>query len=300
MYRRLVAAVLMCLAFGSTQASLRAQAADAAAPGLSLIAVLPLKGEGRGQFGDQSDTIYQKVTSSFFKTRRFELMERAQLAAVLGEAKFQSSGMVDDASAVDLGKQLGVKFVVLGSYSGDMTHTVDKGTYSDGRAYENNYYPAKVSVSLRMVNVENGRIHETFEASGAAKEDSGTRSISSMMSDLTRKLDREISNKFPLSGYIIVVNSEKEAMIDLGKKAGVQTGDFFVIVERGQDIVHPVTGRVIPGKKVVVTELKVTSVDDETSIVKINGSKVPMKIGQIIESKPKEAGFWEKLGDMGK
>jgi len=296
MCRRLAAAVLLSLAHLVAPA----QAVDAAPSGLPLIAILPLKGEGRGQFGDQADTIYQKVTSAFFKTRRFELMERAQLAAVLGEAKFQNSGMVDDASAVALGKQLGVKFVVVGSYSGDMTHTVDRGTYKDGKSYENNYYPAKVTVSLRMVNVENGRIHETFDAGGAAKDDSGTRSISNMMNDLNRKLDREVSNKFPLAGYIIVVNSEKEAMIDLGKKAGVQRDDLFVIVERGQDIVHPVTGKIIPGKKTVLTELKVLSVDDETSIVKINGAKVPMKVGQVIESKPKEAGFWEKLGDMGK
>jgi hypothetical protein len=232
MCRRLAAAVLLCLSW-IAPAWLSAQEAAQAPSGLPLIAVLPLKGEGRGQFGNQSDAIYQKVTSAFFKTKRFELMERAQLSAVLGEAKFQNSGMVDDASAVALGKQLGVKFVVVGSYSGDMSHTVDRGTYKDGKSYENNYYPAKVAVSLRMVSVENGRIQETFEASGAAKDDSATRSISNMMSDLTRKLDREISNKFPQTGYVIVVNSEKEAMIDLGKKVGVQVGDFFVIVERG-------------------------------------------------------------------
>lgn len=297
--RRFAAAMFLCLSW-IAPVRLSAQDAPQASSGLPLIAILPLKGEGRGQFGDQSDAIYQKVTSAFFKTKRFEIMERAQLSAVLGEAKFQNSGVVDDASAVALGKQLGVKFVLVGSYSGDMSHTVDRGTYKDGKSYENNYYPAKVGVSLRMVNVENGRIQETFEAAGAAKEDSGTRSISKMMNDVTRKLDREVSNKFPQAGYIIVVNSEKEAMIDLGKKSGVQADDYFVIVERGQDIVHPVTGKIIPGKKTVLTELKVISVDDETSIVKISGAKVPLKVGQVIESKPKEAGFWEKLGDMGK
>lgn len=296
MYRRLAAALLLALLW--VCAPMVAQ--EAVSPSLPLIAVLPLKGEGKGQFGDQSDAMYQKVMSAFFKTKRFEIMERAQLAAVLGEAKFQNSGVVDDASAVALGKQLGVKFVVVGSYSGDMSHTVDRGTYKDGRMYENNYFPAKVTLNLRMVSVENGRIQETFEASGASKDDNPTRSLSNTLNDLTRKLDREVSNKFPLAGYVIQVINEKEAMIDLGKKVGVQPGDYFVIVQRGQDIVHPVTGKVIPGKKTVLTELKVTSVDDETANVKISGSKIPLKVGQVIESKPKEAGFWEKFGDLGK
>lgn len=297
MFRRLVFSASLLLS-AAAPGWVRAQ--EPAPAGRPMLAVMPLKGEGRGQFGDQSDAIYQKVTASFFKTKRFELMERSQLAAVLGEAKFQNSGMADESTAVALGKQLGVKFVVVGSFSGDMSHSVNKGYDSNNRYYEHHSYPAKVSVNLRMVSVETGRIQETMEATGASREASPTSAIAQMMNDLTRKLDREVSNKFPLSGFVIQVINEKEALIDLGRAAGVQKGDYFLVVQRGQDIVHPVTGKVIPGKKTVLTELKVTAVDDETSTVKIAGERIPLKVGTLIESKPKERGFWEALGDFGK
>jgi hypothetical protein len=148
-----------------------------------------------------------------------------------------------------------------------------------------------------MVNVESGRIEEAFEATGASKAKTPTQGLSEVMRDLAVKLNREVSNKFPVTGYLIKVLGDKEAIIDLGKKDGVVEGDLFTLVERGEDIVHPVTHKVIKGQKRVLTELKVTSVDDETSTVKVTGNKVTLKVGLILESAPKKAGFWESLGD---
>ena len=267
--------------------------APLAQAGKPKIAVLPLKGEGTGAFGNQQDEMYQTVASSFFQTRRFELMERGQLAAVLGEAKFQNAGLVDDASAVALGKQLGVKFVVLGSYSGAMNRSFE----SDASNRTTETWPAEATVSLRMVSVETGQIEETFKATGTAKEPNFTRSMTAVMRDLSVKLNREVSNKFPVNGYIIKVTGEREAMIDLGGKDGVAEGDRFLVVEWGDDIIHPVTGKIIKGKKTVLSELKVTRVDEETSEVKTVGSKVTLKLGQVLESVPKKASLWESLRD---
>lgn len=273
--------------------------APVAHSGKPTIAVLPLKEEGMDSFGNQQDEMYQTVASSFFQTRRFELMERGQLAEVLGEAKFQNAGLVDDASAVAVGKQLGVKFVVLGSYSGAMNRSRESYESNKGTVY-NEVWPAQATVSLRMVSVETGRIEETFKATGTAKEPNSTRSMSAVMRDLSVKLNREVSNKFPLNGYIIKVITEREAMIDLGRKDGVVEGDRFLMVEWGDDIIHPITGKTIKGQKTVLSELKVTRTDEETSEVKVAGSKVKLKLGQVLESAPKKASIWESMKDKGK
>ena len=297
MIRKLVRLALMApLGLGIAYAPLRAQT-EAAEPGRPRIAVLPLKGEGRGSFGDQQDETYQKVTQAFFVTKRFELMERAQLTSVLGEAKLQNTGLVDDATAVALGKQLGVQFVVLGSYSGSMDRVVEHYEGRDGRPMQTEYFPAAIRLNLRMVNVQSGRIEETFEAAGASKEGSPTRGLASVMKDLSVKLCRVVANKFPVTGYLIKVLSDKEAVIDLGQKDGVAIGDKFVLVERAEDFIHPVTGKTLKGHKKVITELKVMSTDEETSTVKISGKKVPLKVGLTLESAPRKAGFWESLGD---
>jgi hypothetical protein len=280
-------------------ASLTAGAEEAGVQAISKnrIAVLPLKAETLGLFTGQQDEMYQKVSMAFFQTKRFEMVERAQAAAVLGEGKFQSSGLVDDASAVALGNQLGVRFVVLGSYTGTMTKTTEVRQEKQGPVRVD-AYPAKVTLSLRMVNVETGKLEEAFHASGAANGADPARSLHEVMRDVGVKLDREVYNKFPLSGYVIqVLGDGREAVIDLGKKDGVAVGDKFHVVERGPDIVHPVTGKVIKGQKKHLTELKVLSVDEETAKVKISGDKVPLKVGLVLESAPKKAGFWEKLSE---
>jgi len=278
--------------------ALAQDAPPAEGSGKPMIAIVPLKGEGRGQFGDQHDEMYQKATQAFFQTRRFDLMERGQLSAVLGEAKFQSSGLVDDATAVALGKQLGVKFIVLGSFNGNMspnTEQVYNILTKDTRPAT--FWAGTANINLRMVNVETGKIQETFVATGTSKDANATKSLTELLKDLAVKLNREVSNKFPLTGFVIKLLGEKEAVIDLGSKDGVGKGDQFAVVQRGEDIVHPVTGRVIRGQKKIITELKVTSVDEETATVKITGDKVPLKLGLGLESIPKKAGIWESLKD---
>jgi hypothetical protein len=177
-----------------------------------------------------------------------------------------------------------------------MTRTVETYQGRFGPGY-NIFFPAKMNLNLRMVNVETGKIEEAFEAAGASKAKDATHGLAEVMRDLSVKLNREVANKFPVSGYLIKVLNDKEAIIDLGKKDGIAEGDSFFLVERGEDIVHPVTGKIIKGSKKVISELKVTTVDDETSTVRISGAKVPLKVGLSLESAPKKAGFWESVGD---
>lgn len=261
------------------------------------IAVVPLRGQAAQGFGDPSDAVYQRVTASIFKTRRFTMIERAQLGAVLSEGKNQGTTAFDDASAVTLGKQVGAKIVVIGSYTTSMVREMGSYRNKDGSTENYEFFPATVTVNLRLVNVETGRIDDVIDAKGSSKEPNPTKGVSVVMDDLAKKMDREVSNHFPLTGYVIQVLDEKQAMIDLGKAEGVAEGDQFLVFERGADIIHPVSGKVIKGAKKEITEFKVVKVEDDSSTVRISGSKVPIKPGMALESKPKKRGFFEALND---
>ena len=307
----LVATLLVLPAYGQTGQTVAPApgpdeapaAVAAAAPAVGdaqhpAIAVLPLRGQAARGFGDPGDAVYQRVTASFFKTRRFTMIERAQLGAILGEGKNQNTVAFDDASAVALGKQVGAKLVVIGSFVANLSHTVDRLTDQQGRVTILESYPADVSVSLRMVNVESGNIQEVMDAKGASREGNPAAGTRVALEDLSRKLEREVSNHFPAFGYVIKVLDAKQAMIDLGKADGVAEKDEFAVFERGEDIIHPVTGKVIKGEKKLITEFKVVSVNDDSAIVKITGSSVALKPGMALESKPKKRGFFEALNDI--
>jgi curli biogenesis system outer membrane secretion channel CsgG len=192
---------------GLTEAPAAAMASgDAQHPA---IAVLPLRGQAAQAFGNPGDAIYQRVTASFFKTKRFTMIERAQLGAVLGEGKNQNTVAFDDASAVALGRQVGAKIVVIGSYSANISHTSDRLVDKKGNVTMVEAFPADVTVNLRMVSVETGHIQEVVDAKGTANEGNPAASTRVVLEDLSRKMEREVGNRFPAFGYVIKVLDPK-------------------------------------------------------------------------------------------
>lgn len=263
--------------------------------GMPSIAIMPLNGQytGSGVIGNPRDTVVQIVTDAFHKTKRFNVLERSQLGGVFSEQKLQSTGLFDESTAVTLGKQAGANFIVIGSY--DITMTQERFV-SQGQVSVQ--FPSKADINLRVVDVQTGRVKETVKILARAKETESSHAYEKLKEDMVRKLEREVSNKYPMAGYVIKILSEKEALIDLGKKDGLTEDCEFDVFEYGEDIVHPVTKKVMKGEKKLITEFKVKTIAEETSIVKITGNLTPLKVGLMLESKPKEAGLTESFGNF--
>jgi len=91
----------------------------AAKPG---IAVIDLK--YGGNIGNREDLtslgigIASSLTRVMSRNDRLDVVERAAIRAVLDEQKLTMSAIVDAATAAQIGKLIGVKYIVLGSYMG--------------------------------------------------------------------------------------------------------------------------------------------------------------------------------------
>ena len=59
----------------------------------------------------------QRLTSEMIKLEVYQVLERSEMKRLLEEQKFQYSGCVDLKCAVELGKMLGAKYMVVGSIS---------------------------------------------------------------------------------------------------------------------------------------------------------------------------------------
>ena len=91
--------------------------------------------EGINVTGDDAKALTQRLNSEIIALEAYQVVERSEMKRLLDEQKFQYSGCVEIACAVDIGKLIGAKYMVVGSVS------------KIGRAY---------SLDSRMISVETG------------------------------------------------------------------------------------------------------------------------------------------------
>lgn len=298
--RRIRAAALACLAAALPAA--QPPPADAAT-----LAVLPLRGEfqvpksgsafsgpgapaARVQPGPggprtlpaMEAQINQRVTMAFFKTGKFQMIERAQLNAVLREGKLEQSGLVDDATAARLGRQLGAAFVLVGSYTGGLGHVTELKTSFFGTRSRKDSFPGHLEARLRLVGTEDGTIREPFLVHATSSDPAYYHSYELLLDDFSHNLAREVATRYPLTGYVIKLLSEREALVDLGRRQGLEKGAGFELVEQGADVVHPVTGKPVQGERRVLTRMQATEVGEESSTLKVVGPGAVLRLGQTV------------------
>jgi hypothetical protein len=68
--------------------------------------------------GETAEFVLEELAYLLVETKKFRIVDRKSLDAIKSEHYFQSSGEVDDNSAVSIGKMLGASIVITGSISG--------------------------------------------------------------------------------------------------------------------------------------------------------------------------------------
>lgn len=92
-------------------------AAEAASQTELRVMILPFRNLSRLPEDEWlGDSFAESLTMGLLKVEALQLIERAQIGAVLKEQQFGQSAYVDEASAPKIGKLLGAKVVVIGSY----------------------------------------------------------------------------------------------------------------------------------------------------------------------------------------
>ena len=306
--RRMLPASALTLALAFRLAApLAAQEAS-----LPTLAVLPLKGQfrvpppmprgqGYGQaYGQRqpqapqqsrqqpatplADQLDGRVVQAFFNTHRFRMIERSRLEQVLKEGQFQQSGLVDDAQAVKLGRQLGAQFVAVGSYSGGLMRALPaRGAVTPG-ALRQAPFQGSLEMDLRVVGTESGAIVEVLAVKASLEPGGEGRPLVRLMDAFSAQLEQEVAAHFPLQGYLIQVNGEL-AVIDLGTRHGIKRGDVFRVLVPGPEIIHPVTGAKVKGAPKAIGEVEVTEPGEESSTARLTRVREPFRPGMMVESR---------------
>jgi len=210
------------------------------------------------------------LTTSIVKTGRFEIVERNKIDNVLREQQFGLSGMVDEASAAEVGKILGAEYVVFGSITSATRKDIDKFGYI--------LVQIEVSIDVRAVNTSTGKILLSESAEGLCESKivqtaegvvvSGAIDYNSAYAkasrDAVNKVSIKIAKLSPLLGFVVLTSNE-EITIDIGEERGIKQGDLFVVFRVGDEIIHPATGEHIGWKKEILREIRITSTEKSMS-----------------------------------
>lgn len=86
----------------------------------------------------------------------------------------------------------------------------------------------------------------------------------------------------PLSGYI-VMSTDEGYLVDLGRAQEVCVGDLFSVITKGQEIVHPVSNKVMGTLNEMKAIVKVTRVEQDYSFVTPVGGQKDLVRGEAVK-----------------
>ncbi len=204
---------------------------------------------------DMGAIVAEWLITALVKDGRFDVIERRLLKKVLGEQQLVMTGVVNEASASELGKLLGVKIIISGTV-----------------------------VSFQNVLEVNARIIDVTSASIITAE-SVKSTTAIRLEELVMQMAEKIIKDFPLEGYVVSRNDQKVS-IDLGRYAGVKAGMRFSVFREGSVIKHPKTGEVLDIERIQTGQIEISKVRNNIAEAQILEEAAPQTIayGQMVRS----------------
>lgn len=247
---RILAGIFLLLAFGLMPVSAPAEFTK------TKIAVLDFQMQGEEQENqDMGSIVAEWFITAMVKEGRFDVIERRLLQKILSEQQLVMTGVVDESSATQIGKLLGVKVIISGSVM---------------KVRE------MLEVNARIIDVENASI---------IAAESVKSSTASRLQDLIVEMSAKIIRNFPLEGY--VVNRDgKKVTLDLGSRSGVKPGMEFVVYREGEVIKHPKTGEVLDVERIHTGRVRIQTVLGKISEGEVLDEEADdaIKYGQLVSS----------------
>ena len=225
--------------------------------------------------------IADMLVTSLVESKKFMVIERAELEAILKEQGLGMSGAVTPQSAAKVGQLLGVEMMVTGSISefGEKKGSVGGGLGRlGGLKLGVSKKAARVAVDIRLVNVNTGEIAMAKSAVGEDKSTGfskvGVADIdfhnastwdNTQLGKASRKAIEEcveyISDAMkdiPWEGKIILV---KDNVIYLkpGSAGGVESGMEFSVFRPGEELIDPDTGLSLGSEEKKIGTIQVTA-----------------------------------------
>lgn len=257
------------------------------------------------------------LTTELLNSKRFIVVERANIGQVLTEKQMKGSGLTSAATPggqpMSMPKMQGVQLLIFGSVtefgSSDTGSGMSLGLSGGGigsllsGALSRQTTQGSVAMDIRLVDTITGQILDSFKVKEELESTGWDLSIGYQGISLgTNEFDktplgaatrralrsavRIIAAKSQNTSWtgLVVDFDGSEVAINAGSRSGVKTGDTFMIEREVRRLTDPATGEVLRIKKEPIGVLVLTEVAEKVSFGKFSpiGSSKPQR-GDLIQ-----------------
>lgn len=199
------------------------------------------------------DSLLQEALITELQARGFTLVERRLLDKLIAEMNLGSSALADPDAQTRLGRVLAARLMVSGVL---------------------NTQGSQLAAAMRAVDVETTQLALVRTESVASPADPAA-----LAAAMAQQIVTTVAQKYPLKGRVAAVDGA-QVIINLGRKHGVQAGQSFNVLARGEPI--ELNGRVLGYKENRIARLTVTQVDDGLAYASTSEVRGPLEKNQRI------------------
>ena len=226
--------------------------------------------------------------TALMESGQFSKIERDRVQALIAEQNFGASGRVTPQTAAKIGQLLGVDLMLTGSVSQFSISRTGGGI----RGVSVGVTTGKVVLQARLVNTTTGEIVV------AAEEENTKRLVGARFRSINFQQDFDygmaneimhpavekmvvkiVENSAGMSGGAshsgrVIKVSGNQVWINLGANTGIQAGDSFDVIRKGEELIDPDTGLSLGAVEENVGSVVVTQVQEKFSIATIQSGSV--------------------------
>jgi curli biogenesis system outer membrane secretion channel CsgG len=255
---------------------------------------------------DVGKGISDLLVTYLVKDGSYSVIERKAMDKIMAEQNFSNSDRANPNSAAKIGKLLGVDAIVVGSITqfGNETKNLNLGGAGGGLighglgGFGHKKSKAIVALTARMVDIDTGEILAVAEGKGESARESTSllggggnwhgfgggaadfgssdfqstiigeavkAAVEQTSTEVIADKDKLVARTVTVEGLIAAVDGG-QIILNVGAKAGVKVGDQLTVERVSKEIKDPSTGKVIRRMSTSVGVVKVTDVDDISSV----------------------------------
>lgn len=259
-----------------------------------------------GQDVDVGKGISDLLVTYLVKDGTYSVIERKAMDKILAEQNFSNSDRANPNSAAKIGKLLGVDAIIVGSitqFGNDTKNTNvgggggNWGGFGIG-GFGHKKSKAIVALTARIVDIDTGEILAVAEGKGESQRESTSMlggggnwhgfgggnadfgssdfqntiigeavksAVEKTSTEVIAGKDKLVARTVVVQGLVAAVDGG-QIILNVGAKAGVKLGDQLNVERVTKEIKDPSTGQVLRRLSTPVGVVKVTDVDDVSSV----------------------------------